>query len=162
LAIRALAHTPDTVSMVVAGGGAERRGLERLAQRLSISDRVTFLGRVTREKVFELLAEAAAVVFPGLREEGGVALAEAMLSGAPVIVLAHGGARTVAESAVDPQRVALIPPGSVNETVQRFGRAMTAFADDPPTASEPNLDQASARRKLEEIYQEVMRGRRSR
>ncbi len=152
LAIRALANTPSDVQLVVAGDGPERGALERLARRLQVEDRVRFLGSVSRERALELLAEAAAVVFTGLREEGGVALAEAMLIGAPIIVLANGGARTVAQAAHDPERVTLVDPAGPAETARRLGVAMTAFVRNPRDATGPNIDQAQACRRLQQVF----------
>ena len=76
-----------------------------------------------------------------MREEGGLALAEAMLSGAPVIVLAHGGARTIAERALDPSRVTLIEPAGV---------------DDPLGGSGPLLDDEATRRELDAVFRSAL------
>ena len=144
LAVRGLACAAEDVTLLVVGDGPERRRLERLARRLGVSGRIRFCGRATREEVMTHLAEAAAVVFTGLREEGGLALAEAMLAGAPIVVLAHGGARTIAESSTDPQRMALIEPADVASTARRFGEAMTRFTRAPPSRREPMLERAAA------------------
>ncbi len=151
LALRALACTPPDVRLTVVGDGPDRAKLERLARRLGIADRVEFRGAVRREEVFVLLAGAAGAVFTGLREEGGLALAEAMLTGVPVVVLANGGARTIAAAALDPSRVALIEPEGVAQTARRIGEAMTRFARRLPARTGPLLDQAPARRLLHDI-----------
>jgi glycosyltransferase involved in cell wall biosynthesis len=156
LAVRSLAHTANDIHLRIAGDGPERSRLQRLAQRLNVSDRVEFLGSVSRESVFELLSEAAAAVFTGLREEGGMALAEAMLSGTPVIVLAHGGARTVAASSTDPKRVMLIQPGSVKQTTQRIAAAMTHFSRNPVSSTGPTIDQGLAHSFLRDRFEEAM------
>jgi glycosyltransferase involved in cell wall biosynthesis len=156
LALRALAHSPEDVHLWMAGGGPERRRLERLARRLGVAHRLRFLGHVPRERLFELLAEAAGAVFTGLREEGGMALAEAMVSGTPVVVLANGGARTLAEAATIPERVALVEPGRVDETARRIGEAMTRFSRNPVQGNEPLLDQAAARRVLQDALERAV------
>ncbi len=97
LALHAMAYAPADVRLTVAGDGLERKTLERLAARLGVSERVTFLGAVPRERLFALLDTTAAAVFTGLREEGGLALAESMLRGVPAIVLGHGGARVICQ-----------------------------------------------------------------
>jgi glycosyltransferase involved in cell wall biosynthesis len=143
LAVEALAHTPRGVRLVFVADGPEKAALERLAARLGVADRVEFRGRVPRDDLFALEAGAAAVVFTGLREEGGLALAEAMLIGAPVIVLGHGGARLLAESNTDPSRVAIIESGTADDTARRMGAAMARLSAVPPAATGPYLDQAS-------------------
>ena len=97
------------------------------------------------------LTEAAAAVFTGLREEGGLALAEAMLAGTPIVVLAHGGAKLIAESSTDPQRVALIEPEDVASTARRLGEAMTRFTLAPPSRREPMLEHAAASAVLRDV-----------
>ncbi len=158
LAVRALARTPENIRLVMAGDGPERRAVERLAQRLDVAHRLELRGWVPRDEVLELMGKAAGVIFTGLREEGGLALAEAMLSGAPVIVLAHGGARTIAERAVDAGRVALIEPAGLSAAAQEMARAMTRFVDDPPGGSGPLLDQEAARRELEAAFRSALEG----
>lgn len=156
LALRGLAHAPSTVRLVVVGDGPERRSLERLAVTLGIDDRVEFAGRVPRHVGLEMLAGAAAAVYTGLREEGGLALAEAMLCGTPVIVLANGGAATIARAATDPARVALIEPADVDTTARRIGAAMARFSRQPQNSTEPLLDRAAAVRQLREAFDEAL------
>jgi glycosyltransferase involved in cell wall biosynthesis len=144
LAIRSLAYSADDVRLVIVGDGPQRRALERLAHRLGVGHRVEFSGRVDRERVFQLGAGAAGAVFTGLREEGGVALAEAMLCGVPVVVLAHGGAGTIAAGALDPSRVALIAPGPLPGVARHIGEAMTRFCDSDSSETRPNLDVAGS------------------
>ncbi len=156
LAIHALARTPDHVHLRIAGKGPERKRLERLAKRLRVADRVTFLGELPRAEALDLLTSAAGAVFTGLREEGGMALSEAMLCGVPVIVLANGGAQTLAAATLDSSRVALIEPGSVEATAERMAEAMTRFSGQPSAATGPMLDRAAFRTALEEVFREAL------
>jgi glycosyltransferase involved in cell wall biosynthesis len=158
LAVRALAYAPSDVRLLFLGDGHERRHLERLAKKLKVADRVTFEGQVPRSKVFTRLAEASAVVFTGLREEGGIALAEAMLLGVPVIVLAHGGAATVAAAATDPDRVALIPVGDIAVTARRMGEAMGRLSHAEASSSASLLDQEYWRSQLRGAFEEALAG----
>jgi glycosyltransferase involved in cell wall biosynthesis len=156
LALLGLARTPEDVRLIVVGDGSERRSLERLGARLGIAHRLEFRGWVSRQEVLELLPSAAAAVFTGLREEGGVALAEAMLCGVPVIVLGHGGARTIAASCVDPGRIAVIEPSTVDATATAFAAAMTRFSRHASGARGPTLNQADARAELKKAFVEAM------
>jgi hypothetical protein len=107
-----------------------------------------------------MYAVSAAAVFTGLREEGGLALAEAMLCGAPVIVLGNGGRGRSRRPGTDATRVALIEPSGPNETARRMGEAMSMFSRTPPTASTPLLDQAAAKRVLRAVFEQVWGQRR--
>jgi glycosyltransferase involved in cell wall biosynthesis len=151
LAIRGLTHTPEETRLVLAGDGPQRKSLEALAHKLGVAHRVEFRGRVDRAEVFRLLEGAAAAVFVGLREEGGIALAEAMLIGIPVIVLSHGGARTIALGAIDPARVALVTPDRTETVARQLGEAMTRFSRRPWIDAGPNLDPAHSLSLLEAV-----------
>ena len=149
LAVRALAHLAPPARLVVIGDGPERARMTALARRLGVADRVAWLGRVPRAEVVRHLAAAGAVLFTGLREEGGLALAEALLGGLSTVVLGNGGAATVAAAAVDPARVVVVRPGSVGTTARRLAAAVervTAAAAGMPRR--PLLDQVAAQRVL--------------
>lgn len=149
LAIRGLAAADPGVRMVVVGDGPERPALESLIAELNLEDRVELRGWLPYPEAMDLLDRAGAVVFAGVREEGGTALAEAMQRGAPVIVFANGGAKTVAEAAIDPSRVRLVEPGTRRKIAEGFGKAMTDFYRAGPLPNTPNLDTAEAHATLE-------------
>ena len=75
----------------IIGDGAERARLLRLATELGIVDRVSFLGRQTRNKAFELIAKCHVLVMPSLHDSSGWVCLEAMAIGRPVICLNTGG-----------------------------------------------------------------------
>jgi glycosyltransferase involved in cell wall biosynthesis len=148
LALHALVHTPEEVRLVFANDGYAVPALKRAARRLQVAHRVDFLGRIPRIEMLDMVRQSAAVVFTGLREEGGMALVEAMMSGAPVVVLAHGGPRLIAGFARDPDRVAIVEPGSARETAERLGAAMTAFVANPPPGTSSNIEQDGSKERL--------------
>ena len=71
--------------LTVIGDGPELRRLRRMA-----GPTVTFAGRVSDERVAELLSSARALVVTAT-EEFGIAAVEALAAGRPVIALAEGG-----------------------------------------------------------------------
>ena len=73
--------------LVVVGDGPELRRLRRMA-----APNVRFTGRVSDERVAELLATARALVVTAA-EEFGIAAVESLASGRPVIALGAGGVR---------------------------------------------------------------------
>ncbi len=148
-ALRGLAEAGPEVRMVIVGDGPERAAVEGLIEELDLADRVELRGWLPYAEAMDLLDRAGAVVFAGVREEGGTALAEAMQRGAPVIVFANGGAKTVAEAAVDPDRVRLVSPGSRKAIAREFGRAMSHFHNASGLANTPNLSTESAHAQLE-------------
>ncbi|MFV3131436.1 glycosyltransferase family 4 protein [Niveispirillum sp. KHB5.9] len=112
LALSALARLQADWRLAVIGDGPCRRRLEDQARRLGIAGRVRFHGALPRAQAWAQLGEAHALLFPALHDSGGMAAAEAMAAGLPVICLALGG-----------------PPGLV---VEGTGFAMPA--PDPATA----------------------------
>jgi glycosyltransferase involved in cell wall biosynthesis len=140
LAVAALAHADPRINLTFVNEGYDQRRLERLARRLGVAERVRFLGRIPRDELFDHMRGAVALVFTGLREEGGVGLAEAMYQGLPVVVLDHGGAGLMARQALDPRRVRRVAPAGPRETAARLGVAMTRLFLEQPEARESTLD----------------------
>ncbi len=77
----------------------EEADLERTARRLRVEDRVRFLGNVSDDELPSYLRAADLFVFPSQnRLEGfGLAVAEAMASGLPVVIADMPGVREVIE-----------------------------------------------------------------
>ena len=144
LALEALALTPATIEMRMVGDGPQRSSLEQAARDLGIADRVTFTGLVPRQEVVRLMRGATTALFTGLREEGGLALAEAMYAARRVIVLDHGGAGAVARSTNDPSRVALIAPGDVPTVAARFASTIEQHMNAGAVTALPLLDRDAA------------------
>lgn len=144
LAIEALAQTDASIQLKMVGDGPQRKHLEQLAVNLGVAERVTFTGRVPRKEAIRLMRGATTVLFTGLREEGGLALAEAMYAARRVVVLDHGGAGAIARSSLDKERVALIQPGDVASVTAGFATAMESHFAADDVADIPLLDRAAA------------------
>jgi glycosyltransferase involved in cell wall biosynthesis len=87
---RIAAHVPHR--LIIAGKPALRRdGAEKEAQRLNITDRVTFRDFVPHDELPALYRSAELFVWPSIYEGWGFPPQEAMASGTPVIV-SDGGA----------------------------------------------------------------------
>lgn len=88
----AMASLPEPlknrVHLLIAGRG-QSAPLEKLAKRLGLSSRITFLG--ARDDVPQLLLAADLLVHPARTENTGTALLEAMAAGLPVLTTANCG-----------------------------------------------------------------------
>lgn len=90
LVIDALAQLP-AYRLVIAGEGIERRALEVLAQRLKVSSRVQFLGRVDQLQLAACYGAADILVLASSREGWPNVLLESMACGTPVVATSVGG-----------------------------------------------------------------------
>lgn len=86
--------------LAIVGDGPLRPELEILAHRLGVSDRVGFLGAVSRDDVREHMRRARLLVLPSVEEGMGVVLIEAMACGTPVIGSDVGGISEVIDNSV--------------------------------------------------------------
>ena len=89
LVIQALARLPDA-QLLICGEGPMRDQLERHAERLSVSDRVRFLGPVAHEELSRYYGAADVLVLASCREGWPNVLLEAMACGTPVVATAVG------------------------------------------------------------------------
>jgi len=91
--LQAMSESPvlKTCKLQIIGDGPERTKLEGIAQRLKLSDHVTFSGWLPQSSLATQLRNCQAFVFPSLREFGGGVVLEAMASGLPSIVINYGG-----------------------------------------------------------------------
>lgn len=79
------------VPCTIVGEGPERPMLEGLVQRLGLQDAVTFTGALPFPQVQALLQSADVAIAPSRGEGFGLAAAEAMMSGVPVVACSDGG-----------------------------------------------------------------------
>jgi len=90
------------------GEGSRRLQLEALISELQLADRVQLLG--TRRDITDILAKLDLFVFSARPDEGfGIALAEAMAAGVPIVATDVGACREVLR---DGRCGLLVPPGS--------------------------------------------------
>lgn len=100
--LRALARLPREVVLLAIGRGPDLPSLTALARRLGVLDRVRFCPAVSDLELPSYLRAADLFVFPSTnRLEGfGLAVAEAMASGLPVVVADMPGVRDIIEPGV--------------------------------------------------------------
>ncbi|NNC12586.1 glycosyltransferase [Planctomonas sp. JC2975] len=129
LAISTIAAIPTErrPDLVIAGGptdGYESHvdELHALAADLGVTDRVRFVGPLSREDLAELFAHASAVLVPSHSETYGLVALEAEASGVPVLASASGGLL----EAVSQRAAALLPTRDPLE----WARRLTELLDD--------------------------------
>jgi glycosyltransferase involved in cell wall biosynthesis len=91
LAVRAIAKLESSLRLVIVGAGSHRRLIEKLADDLGVSDRVTFTGDISDDELLYLYREALALVYVPFDEDYGLATLEAFLAEKPVITARDSG-----------------------------------------------------------------------
>ena len=91
LAIRALAHVPAPMRLVIVGEGSQRGLAGRAVAESGLGDRVVFAGAVSADQLIGLYADARAVVYAPFDEDYGYVTLEAFLSAKPVITATDSG-----------------------------------------------------------------------
>lgn len=124
IAIRAFDRLrPQGSRLVIVGDGPERGRLLRLASSLGISERVAFVGHRPRSEVMRMIAGAGALLHTSLHEEAGLAVAEALSYGTPVVGFDRGGPAELVRWWPDVAS-SLVDPGTTSETVERLAAAL--------------------------------------
>ena len=142
LVLRAFAHARAAgadARLVLCGRGPRRASLERLARRLGVDGHVTFAGWVPEETKWRLLRGAAGLLHMARFESYGIAVAEGVVAGTPVVAASVGGVAEVAGDAG-----VMVPPGDV----EAAGAAAARLVQEPAWQRELA---ARARRRAPEL-----------
>ena len=86
-----LASCGHDLPLTIVGDGPERGALERQVERLGIGTFVRFAGAVPPQEVIGFLARADLMLAPAAGEGFGLAAAEALMAGVPVVACWDGG-----------------------------------------------------------------------
>jgi glycosyltransferase involved in cell wall biosynthesis len=82
--------------LTVYGDGPESGRMARAIAELGLTDRVTLLGRRSRDEVRAAMVDSDILLFPSMREAAGWVVAEALAVGCPVVCLDVGGPPRIA------------------------------------------------------------------
>lgn len=124
LAIEALVRLDDA-RLLLAGAGSYEASLRQRAAALGVADRVTFLGRLPHERLFEVYSAADVSLLPSANEGWPNVLLESMACGTPVVATDVGG---MPEIVTTPAAGRLIAERSATALAE----AVTALLADPP------------------------------
>ena len=127
--VRAMQYLNDLpgVTLTSIGDGEDIEACCAEANDLGVSDRVHFLGRLSREIIEDYYRDSDVFVFPSFRESMGGVLYEAMRWGLPAITVDYGGPGYVTDDAC-----AIRLPLSTPEALSRdLADAIRTLNDDP-------------------------------
>jgi len=121
LLLQAMVHLPET-TLLIAGEGNGRAGLEALAYRLGLGARVQFLGQVAPEQTSTVYDQARVVVVPSRWPEPfGMIGIEAMRRERLVVAARHGG---ISEWLAPTTTEHGFAPGQIPDLVRALRRAL--------------------------------------
>lgn len=147
-----------TSKLKIGGDGPERKLLEELAIEIGISDRVEFLGALSRYRVIEEMKSADVFVLSSEYETFGVVVAEALALGKPVVATACGGP----EDIVQERDGILVPKNDANAMSKALIHLGTNIENykvpDIRNRCRARYSEKSVTQKLIECYRNVVRG----
>ncbi|OPY31262.1 MAG: UDP-D-galactose:(glucosyl)lipopolysaccharide-1,6-D-galactosyltransferase [Methanomassiliicoccales archaeon PtaU1.Bin124] len=85
------AMTKVPARLVICGGGPEERRLRQQISKLGLEDKVELAGKVSEERKTQLMSTCKLFVMPSIFESYGIAVAEAMSYGKPIVASNVGG-----------------------------------------------------------------------
>jgi glycosyltransferase involved in cell wall biosynthesis len=146
--------------LTIIGDGPERARLERYAAELRLADQVRFVGAVPPERIAETIGDADVFAFPALGEGFGLAAAEALVLGVPVIATRDGGGVTDIVPESGGGRLVAPDVGQIARAIEELvtdpgARGLAAAAG---AALRRRLEPAAVAEHFEAIYQRVATG----
>jgi glycosyltransferase involved in cell wall biosynthesis len=100
------------INLIIIGKGPYRNDLEKLVEKYSLQNNVTFKGHVSEEEKNHLIASSQALVFPSLFEGFGLVILEAFMQKKPVLV---SNVRPMTDI-VEHQKTGLVLPANDEKT----------------------------------------------
>ena len=162
-AVAALQGRGRPLALTIVGDGPERGALEAQASRLGIADLTRFIGAVEPARVAGAIGDADVFAFTAVGEGYGLAAAEALALGVPVIALADGGGAT--EIAGRAGAGCVVPAGDAG-ALERAIADLAASPDARRRAAaegarlKEELDAAAVARRFDAVYHRALAGRR--
>ena len=120
-AIEALRHLPRSVYLVCIGDGVLRSRLESYAREIGVADRVSFLGKLSRERTLDELSSFDVLVVPSLSESFGKVILEAMSLEVPVVASNIGGIPEIVQHG---SNGILVPSGDAYQLAEAIMRLL--------------------------------------
>lgn len=109
--------------LIIGGGGKSLEKVVEWTREYQVTEKVEFLGALTRQQVVEQMQMCDCFVLPSRYETFGVVYIEAMACGKPVIAVANGGP----DDFVHEFNGILIQPEQEEELVQALDKMITAI-----------------------------------
>ncbi|MBQ3165558.1 MAG: glycosyltransferase [Lachnospiraceae bacterium] len=146
--------------LIIGGGGKSLEKVVEWTREYQVTEKVEFLGALTRQQVVEQMQMCDCFVLPSRYETFGVVYIEAMACGKPVIAVANGGP----DDFVHEFNGILIQPEQEEELVQALDKMITAIEKKDATYQperiaayvEEKFSYRAIAEQLEKVYQNII------
>ena len=128
-AFAGLCQVAPDACLTLIGDGSSARRWARQAQRLGIADRVDWHGWMPQAELLEVYGRHDVLLFPSLRDSGGMVVLEAMAQNLPVVCLDLGGPGVMVNA--DCGRVVATKGHGARSVIAGLTRALVELSDDP-------------------------------
>lgn len=158
-AMAELKRRGHALPLTVVGDGEERPALERRAAELGIAAHTRFVGEVPPARIPDVLGDADVFAFPAVGEGLGLAAAEALMLGIPVVAARDGGGVTDIVPASGPGR--LVGPGdswAIAQAIDELARDVNSrrLAAQLGAELRRRLDPSAVAQRFEEVYRQAL------
>ena len=158
-AVALLKQRGRALPLTIVGDGPERPYLERRAAELGIAGETRFLGEVPPDRIPQAVGDADVFAFPAAREGLGLAAAEALMLGVPVVAAADGGGVTDIVPEQGPGR--RVSPGNAGEladAIDELARDAAArrLAAEAGAELRRRFDPAAVAERFEALYRQAL------
>jgi glycogen synthase len=144
------------------GDGPMRPALEVQADRLGITEAITFHGNLPHQEVQNVAVQSNLLTFPSVREFGGGVVLEAMALGVVPVIVDYAGPGEL----VTQETGYKVPIGTRAEIIARFGALLDEIAHHPAalpgmaTAARAHVETkftwAAKARQVQQVYEAVL------
>ncbi len=128
-AVSAIHQDFPGLRFVIAGDGPARTGLAKLSHQLGLTDIVEWAGWLTQPELEQYYRTADLLLFPSMRDSGGMVVLEALAHGVPVLCTDLGGPGQIVNDTCG----RAVPTGGLNQEqlAGKFAQALREFLDVP-------------------------------
>ena len=161
-ALAAYLEGDDSAHVLVVGGGEAMADIEDVFQRRDMSERLHMTGELTGQEVIDAYHAMDVFAFSSLTETQGMALAEALAAGCPVVALDAPGAREIVRTGKNGILVEEEDEGefaeALSSVLQKLDREGRKFADRCRKSVENYRSERCVGRALD-LYRELLEGK---
>jgi glycosyltransferase involved in cell wall biosynthesis len=154
-ALEIVCRTMEGIHLRIGGSGPDLETFKIMAQDAGLADKITWLGRLSREQAREEYQRSDAFILPSHHESFGLVYAEAMACGKPVIATRCGGPEVI----VNAQNGLLAPIGNSKELAARMKEMTENISQYHPAAVRADFMERFSKKavipQLLELYNQV-------